>query len=209
MIIDIIFLILMILALIQGYRRGFIVAVFSFVAIIIGLAAALKLSAVVARHIGTAVKVSDRWLPVVSFLVVFIIVIFLIRLGAKAIQRITEAAMLGWFNRLAGILLYIAIYLTIFSILLFYAGQIKIISPETVEASKTYSFIQPWGPKAIDGLGVVIPFFKNMFTELEDFFSGVSQKLSFTISFLRPASQLVVDCNILPQKSHCQYICMS
>jgi len=179
MIIDIIFLVLMILALIHGYRRGFIVAIFSFVALIIGLAAALKLSTVVARHIGTAVKVSDRWLPFVSFLVVFIIVIFLIRLGAKAIQRITEAAMLGWFNRLAGVVLYAAIYLTVFSIVLFYAGQIKIVRPETVEASRTYAFIQPWGPKAINGLGVAIPFFRNMFTELEDFFSGVSQKLSF------------------------------
>jgi membrane protein required for colicin V production len=188
MIIDIIFVILMILGLIHGYRRGFIVAVFSFVAIIIGLAAALKLSTVVAKHIGTAAKVSNRWLPVLSFFVVFIIVIFLIRLGAKAIERITAAVMLGWFNRLAGIVLYAAIYLTIFSILLFYAGQIKILGSETVEASRTYSFIRPWGPKAIDGLGVVIPFFKNMFTELEDFFSGVSQKLSFTTSIFRPAS---------------------
>jgi len=190
MIIDIIFVILMILALIHGYRRGFIVAIFSFVAIIIGLAAALKLSTVVARHIGTAVKVSDRWLPFVSFLVVFVIVVVLIRLGAKAIERISEAVMLGWFNRLAGIVLYAAIYLTIFSILLFYAGQIKILSPETVEASRTYSFIRPWGPKAIDGLGVVVPFFKNMFTELEDFFSGVSQKLSFATSIF-PSSQLL------------------
>ena len=190
MIIDIIFVILMIIALIHGYRRGFIVAVFSFVAIIIGLAAALKLSIVVARHIGTAVKVSDRWMPVVSFFIVFIIVILLIRLGAKAIERITEAVMLGWFNRLAGIVLYAAIYLTIFSILLFYAGQIKILSPETVEASRTYSFIRPWGPKAIDGLGVVIPVFKNMFTELEDFFSGVSQKLSFTTSIFPPSQPM-------------------
>jgi membrane protein required for colicin V production len=189
MIIDIFFVILMILALIHGYRRGFIVAVFSFVAIIIGLAAALKLSTVVAKHIGTAARVSDRWLPVLSFFVVFIIVIFLIRLGARAIERITEAVMLGWFNRLAGIVLYAAIYLTIFSILLFYAGQIKILGPETVEASHTYSFIRPWGPKAIDSLGVVIPFFKNMFTELEDFFSGVSQKLSFTTSIF-PFSQI-------------------
>jgi len=190
MVIDIIFVILMVIAIIHGYRRGFIVAIFSFIAVIVGLAAALKLSTVVAKHIGTAVEVSDRWLPIISFFVVFTIVILLIRLGAKAIQRVTEAVMLGWFNRLAGIVLYAAIYLTIFSVVLFYAGQIKIINLDTVEASRTYSFIRPWGPKAIDGLGVAIPFFKNMFTELEDFFSGVSQKLSFATSFF-PSSQLI------------------
>jgi membrane protein required for colicin V production len=178
MIIDLIFAVLMVLAVIHGYRRGLIVAVFSFIAIIVGLAAAIKLSTVVAKHLGQAVKISDRWLPVISFILVFIVVILLIRLGAKAIQRITETIMLGWANKLGGIILYAAIYTTVFSILLFYAGQMKMIKSETIQASVTYPFIQPWGPKAIDGLGAVIPFFKDMFTDLEQFFSGVSQKIS-------------------------------
>jgi len=178
MIIDLIFAVLIVLALIHGYRRGLIVAVFSFIAIIVGLAAAIKLSTVVAKHLGHAVKISDRWLPVISFIVVFIVVIILIRLGAKIIQRVTETVMLGWVNRLGGIILYAAIYTTVFSILLFYAGQTKLIRSETIQASVTYPFIQPWGPKAIDALGAVIPFFKDMFTDLEQFFSGVSQKIS-------------------------------
>jgi membrane protein required for colicin V production len=178
MIIDLIFAVLMIFALIQGYRRGLIVAVFSFIAIIIGLAAAIKLSTVVAKHLGQSVKISDKWLPIISFVLVFIVVILLIRLGAKAIQRLTETVMLGWVNRLGGIILYAAIYTTVFSIVLFYAGQIKIIKPETIQASITYPFIRPWGPKAIDSLAAVIPFFKDMFTELEQFFSGISQKIS-------------------------------
>ncbi len=178
MIVDLVFAVLMVLAIIQGYRRGLIVAVFSFIAIIVGLAAALKLSAVVAKHIGHAVKISDKWLPIISFILVFIVVILLIRLGAKAIQRITETVMLGWVNRLGGIILYAAIYTTVLSIFLFYAKQIKIIKPETIQASVTYPFIKPWGPKAIDSLAVVIPFFKDMFTELEQFFSGMSEKIS-------------------------------
>ena len=181
MVIDVIFVILMILAVIQGYRRGFIIAVFSFFAIIVGLAAALKLSTVVAGRIGHAVKVSEKWLPILSFLVVFVVVVVLIRLGARLIQRITETVMLGWFNRLAGVVLYAAIYITIFSIFLFYLGQMKIISSETVGASLTYPFIQPWGPRAIDAIGAVIPFFKNMFVELQDFFSRMSPKLSFVL----------------------------
>ncbi len=178
MIVDLVFAVLMVLAVIQGCRRGLIVAVFSFIAIIVGLAAALKLSAAVAKHIGHAVKISDKWLPIISFILVFIVVILLIRLGAKAIQRITETVMLGWVNRLGGIILYAAIYTTVLSIFLFYAKQIKIIKPETIQASVTYPFIKPWGPKAIDSLAVVIPFFKDMFTELEQFFSGMSEKIS-------------------------------
>src|SRR4030095_16818256 len=176
MIIDIIFVILIVLALIQGYRRGLIVAVFSLVSIIIGLAAAIKLSAAVANHLGQAVKVSDKWLPVVSFAIVFIAVVLLIRLGARAIQKLTEAMMLGWANRLGGIILYVVIYITIFSVLLFYANQVKIIRPNTIKASATYSFIRPWGPKAIDGFASVVPLFKDIFTQLEGFFSRIPEK---------------------------------
>ena len=48
MFIDTLFLLAMIAALFKGYTKGLVVAVFSFAAIIIGLAAALKLSSAVA-----------------------------------------------------------------------------------------------------------------------------------------------------------------
>src|SRR5258706_3115335 len=178
MILDLVFAVIIILAIIKGYRRGLIVGIFSFVGIIIGLAAAIKLSTVVADYIGKAVKISEQWLPLISFAVVFFIVVLLVRLGANAIQKAAETIMLGWVNRIGGIIFYIAIYITIFSVVLFYADQIKIIRPATKEKSVTYSYIQPWGPKAINGVGSTVPAFKNMFADLEEFFGGISQKIS-------------------------------
>jgi len=178
MILDLIVTVIIILAIIKGYKRGLIVGIFSLVAILIGLAAAIKLSAVVAGYIGKAVKVSERWLPVISFAVVFLVVLLLVRLGAKAIQRVVEIGMLGWINRLGGIIFYIAMYVAVFSIILFYAEQMKLIQPETKKKSVTYSYVQPLGPKAINVFGMVIPIFKNMFGQLEEFFGGVSQKIS-------------------------------
>src|SRR6266496_597419 len=119
MILDIIFLIILILAAFKGYRRGLIVGIFSFIAIIVGLAAAIKLSVTVAGYIGKTVKVSDQWLPVISFVVVFLIVVLLVRLGANFIQRTAEVAMLGWINRLGGIIFYLALYIAVFSVILF------------------------------------------------------------------------------------------
>jgi membrane protein required for colicin V production len=177
MIIDLLFAILLILAIIKGYRRGFIVGIFSFIAIIVGLAAAIKLSVVVASHIGKTVKVSDEWLPIISFIVVFLIVVLLVRWGANVIQRTAEVAMLGWVNRLGGIILYLAIYIAVFSVLLFYAEQTQLLKQETINKSFTYSYARPWGPKVINAFGTVIPFFKNMFIELEKFFEAVSHKI--------------------------------
>ncbi len=178
MIVDVIGAIILILAVLKGFRQGLIVALFSVIAFIIGLAAALKLSAVVADHLGKAVKVSDKWLPIISFAVVFLIVVLLVRLGAKFIQKTVELAMLGWLNRVGGILLYAGLYILIFSILLFYADQLGIIKAETKNDSVTYRYIQPWGPKLMDALGTIIPIFKGMFRDLEDFFDSVSKQVS-------------------------------
>lgn len=178
MLLDIVFAVVLVLAVIKGYQRGLIVGLFSLVSVIIGLAAAVKLSAAVAGYIGEAVKVSEEWLPVIAFALVFIAVVVLIRLGANAIEKAIEVVMLGWLNKLAGILLYVIIYTLVFSVLLFYAEQMKLIQPATIEKSVTYSYVQPWGPKVIDGLGSVIPFFKDMFDELSAFFSGVADNIS-------------------------------
>jgi len=178
MILDLIFVIILVLAIFKGFRRGLIVGLFSFIAFIVGLAAAIKLSAIVAGYIGKAVKVSDQWLPIISFAVVFMLVVLLVRLGANLIQRTIEIAMLGWVNRLGGIVLYAALYITVFSIVIFYAEQIHLIKQETIDKSITYSFVRPWGPKAIDGLGTLIPWFKDMFADLEKFFGNVSDKMA-------------------------------
>ena len=177
MVLDIIVAVILILAIIKGYRQGLIVALFSAIAFIIGLAAAMKLSVIAADYLGKAVKISDKWLPIISFAVVFLIVLLLVRLGAKLIQKSVEFAMLGWVNRIGGILLYIGLYILIFSILIFYADQMSFIKPETKRESVTYSYIQPWGPKLMEGLGKIIPVFKGMFQDLENFFDNVSKQV--------------------------------
>ena len=177
MIIDIILVILLVIAVVKGFRKGLIVALFSVIAFIIGLAAAMKLSVVIAGYIGKAVKISDQWLPVISFAVVFLIVVLLVRWGAALLQKGVEIAMLGWVNRLGGILLYLVLYILIFSIVIFYADQLQFIKKETIRQSVTYPYIQPWGPKVMDAVGKLIPVFKGMFTDLENFFDGVSHQL--------------------------------
>lgn len=178
MIIDLITVILIVLAVWKGYSRGFILALFSCLAIFIGLAAAVKLSVLMSGWLHHNTNISAQWLPLISFGLVMIIVILLVRLVAKLLQASIELVMLGWLNRLAGVLLFIVIYLMVYSILLFYITQMGIIKDETINASVSYPFIEPFGPKAVDFLGSVIPVFKNMFEELQHFFGRVSSNVA-------------------------------
>ena len=176
MLLDVIAFMLLLLAMYKGFSKGLIIAVFSFFAFIIGLAAALKLSAAAAAYIGSSVNISQRWLPVLAFIAVFIIVALLIRVGAKMLEGMVKVAMLGWLNRLGGMVFYILIYFFIYSIVLFYAEQLHIIKSEGAAASIVYPYLRPMAPSIMKGIGVVIPAFKNMFQQLLQFFDGVSEK---------------------------------
>ncbi len=174
MVLDCIVLVLVVIAVFRGLSNGLIIGIFSFIAFIVGLAAALKLSAIVAVYLGHSVNISSRLLPVVAFFAVFFIVVLLIRFGAKIIEKIMQFAMLGWLNRLGGVLFYILIYLFIFSVILFYAENMHLLKPETIRSSVSYPYLQPVGPKIINSIGTVLPTFKNMFAQLLHFFETVT-----------------------------------
>lgn len=177
MLIDLIFAVLILIAIIKGYQKGLIIALFSIVAFIIGLAAAIKLSAVTASYVKDQVNISSKWLPFIAFIIVFIAVVVLIRLGGKLIEKAIQVVLLGWLNRMGGIILYSVIYTLIFSIFIYYAEKLQLLQPPVIRSSQIYSFIQPWGPAVINGFGKIIPLFKDMFSELESFFGAVSNKI--------------------------------
>lgn len=178
MLIDFVLAIFLVIAIFKGYRKGLIVGVFSVLAFVIGLAAALKLSTLVAEWLEHSVTISAKWLPFIAFALVFLLVVLLVRLGANLIEKAFQMVLLGWVNKLGGILLYAVLYLLILSIFIFYAEKLQLLQPSAIESSQTYSFVQPWGPKVIDNFGRFIPIFKDMFTELGAFFGSLPDKIS-------------------------------
>jgi membrane protein required for colicin V production len=177
MLIDIVFLVIVVIAAIRGIQRGFIIAVFSVIAIIIGLAAAIKLSTVAADYLDDSVSVSAKWLPVISFIIVFLLFVLAVRLIANILQKTVEIAFLGWANRIAGAILYIFLYTIVFSIVLFFAGHLTLIKAETIADSKVYPWVEPIGPYIINGIGKVAPFFRDMFEQLKAFFESMSRQV--------------------------------
>ncbi len=178
MVIDATFAILTIIAVFKGFSKGLIVGIFSFLAFIIGLAAALKLSVLVAGYFESSAAIFDKWVPVISFALVFIVVVLLVNLGARIIKKTVSLAMLGWVDKIGGIVFYLMIYTIIFSIILFFADKTFLIKKETIADSKVYNYVAPWGPKVMDNLGRIIPVFKDLFLQLQNFFENLGHKLA-------------------------------
>ena len=174
MFLDIVVLALLVLAIIKGFKQGLVLAALSFIAIFIGLAAALKCSTLVAGWIGSTVNVGSSWLPFLAFILIMAGVFIGVRMLSTVIEQMLELSMLGWANKLGGILIYSLLYITVFSVLTFYTEKMELLSKETIQTSQTYPYIHLWGPYAVEGLGTAIPFFKDLFSDLTDFFEAIN-----------------------------------
>jgi len=176
MTLDLITAVLAVLAIIKGYKKGALLAAFSYLALIIGIAAAMKLSVVVAGYL-TSQSMHGKWLSFLSFVLVLLIVIVAIKLVAKMLENVIQAVMLGWANRIAGIILYGLVYFTIYSVLLFYTVKMGLTGPGTINASISYPYFHNLGPWVINHFAAVVPWFKDMFKHLSDFFAEMAARI--------------------------------
>jgi membrane protein required for colicin V production len=174
MLIDIFVMFAIIMALVKGYSKGLIMALFNTIALIIGLAVAIKFSSLVSPIIRDKFEIGGHYAPFIAFVLVYLAVIIVIRVAGKAVEKTLESIKVGLVNRMGGVALYLILYLAITSIILFYLNKMGFLSEDQVARSVSYPWIAPWGPTIIDGLGYVIPFFKNMFDELNDFFDQLT-----------------------------------
>ena len=177
MFIDIVLLLLLAYATFTGYNRGLIVGVFSLIAMIVGLAAAMKLSVVASTYLAFYLHWEGSWVPPVSFLLVFILVVVIIRLGANALEKGVKLVTLGWANIVGGILLYWILFLFAYSVLLFYIVAFPFFPTATLQESYSYSYLQKIGPWVINGYAKLFPFFKGMYQDLAHFFEGLKKSL--------------------------------
>ncbi len=177
MILDALFLIFLILFGIRGYSKGIVVALFSVLAILLGALGALKLSGTVADMLFDGGSKGGRWAPLLAYSIVFLLIVLLVRAGARLLQRSFEAVSLGWINRLSGALLYAFLLSFVFSSMLWLCNQMGLIQPETQASSHTYAYLEPVAPKVFSLIGTVIPFAKHIFEDLSVFFDRVNQSI--------------------------------
>ena len=175
MALDIIGITLLIVFFIRGYMKGLIVAAFSVLAVLLGLICALKLSEVLADRLKDEGLVNSGWAPLISYLVLFTGVMLLVRLIGKALESTMQAVMLGFVNKLAGGALYTFVTAVAWSILLWIGSRMALLEQKTIDASKTYAHFEPIAPWTFSKAGSVLPFARNVFSELALYFEEVKE----------------------------------
>jgi len=173
MALDVTALIIIGLFFIRGYMRGLIVAAFSVMAILLGILCALKLSQSLATWMLEKGYTTSGWAPVLSYILLFTIVVLAVRLLARMIQKAAEGMMLGTVNKLAGGLLYAFLAAVLWSSFLWIGAHLGVFSPELITSSKTYPFLSNLAPGFFGFAGHLLPFAKDVFEKLGHFFEAV------------------------------------
>jgi membrane protein required for colicin V production len=152
---------LLIVAILQGLRKGLIKAILSFFSFFIGLILAYQFAGWVARFLKQYTKIESHWLPFISFLIVLLVVLFLIRWVSGLLQQTAEVLMLGWLNKLLGIVLYGFIYFTIWSAFVYFLQILGVLESAKMKDAYSYAYLQKWWPYCMEKMSQWLPFIKT------------------------------------------------
>lgn len=162
MLLDVCCLLFLILALYKGITRGFIRALLSLVAFTIGWILATIFSGKVSVYLQNHGMKDKTWLPLLSFVIILVATFILIYLIGKALDRMTEMIMIGWLNKLSGVLLYLLLYTVMISSLVYFMEKIHLLEKKDTEKSLTYPYISKWAPVILEKTGEIIPYLKQI-----------------------------------------------
>ena len=102
-IIDIILLICFVPALVSGIRKGFISQVISIISIIAGVWVSYEFSSVVGTWLGQYIEAAENVLKLIAFILIMTGVFAGLALLGKLLEGIISFVMLGWVNKLLGV----------------------------------------------------------------------------------------------------------
>lgn len=103
-ILDIILLVCFIPAVIGGIRKGFIAQVVAIISIVLGVWLSVKFASMAGAWISRWTETSPQLINIISFTVIFIAVAIVLFAIGKLLEKTIKIIMLGWLNRLLGVL---------------------------------------------------------------------------------------------------------
>lgn len=180
--IDIIILIPLLWGVYKGVKNGLIKEVANLLVLLMGLYFAISLSERLSDYLRMEWEWETPYLPVLSFILIFIGVALLVLLISKALDTVIKSLALGWLNIAGGILFGILKFGLLVSILLVmisgFEKEFEIIPAEKKEESLLYEPTLQWSQILIPALkeSRVLNkdrnFFEEKWDELNDKLNG-------------------------------------
>jgi colicin V production protein len=146
---ELIFIGLLALGGIMGFRKGLIAQVSMFLALLLGIWAAIHFSEFTGRYLSAWFNLQGDNAFLASFVVTFAAVVLLVYFVGKFASRLLKVMFLGWVDKLAGLLLGIlkmALLLSVVLVILHRTGVSEKLFSEEQRSAIFYRNLEKFAP---------------------------------------------------------------
>ena len=158
-VIDIIIVVCCIPAVFRGISKGFVAQAASLVSLVLGAWLSFKFSGPVAGWLKSFTEMNGTLLQVIAFVLILVIVVLILDLVGKTLDKLIKVVMLGWLNKLLGVAFALLKALLVIGlvILLFDAVYTKVpfVSTKVLDESILYHPVK-------DIADIVFPYLKSL-----------------------------------------------
>ena len=159
---DVIILIILLYGLIKGFMKGFIIEVAGIIALILGVTGSFKFASILEVYLNSYVDWSPKTVQIISFIILFIIIIYAVSLLAKMITKTLKIIALGMINRIFGGIFGLLKWCVILSSLVLVSQEINeiitLIPDKTLKDSVSYNLLDKLGGFLFDWVMQSKPF---------------------------------------------------
>lgn len=192
--IDIIILVPLAYAAYKGFKKGFIIEIFTLLALLVGIYAGIHFSDWTAAKLTDNFTVNQKYVPVISFTVTFLAIGAMVYFAGKMLEKMVSVVNLSMLNKLLGILFSVIKMLyfisIIFIILESYDEKGQFLPQELKEESTLYYPVEKISTATIPGVEKSKIWLKNHFVQ-----DSIENNLTFDdiIRYKRMADSLGID----------------
>ena len=165
---DIILVILLGAGALKGYRQGFLVSLFSFVAFFLGLFIALEFTIPVSLRLFGSTDFFDIG-TIVVFIVLFIFLSLIINAGARAIKKAVDFTIFGTLDNMLGAVAGLFKSVLILSIVLWIFESVGFdILQRYSDNTVIFPYIVGIGPLVFEWLSGSMPFLRDLIDSMDN-----------------------------------------
>ena len=143
-----------------GIKNGLIKQLVALAVIYFGIRLSLKFASPVSEWVLQHLQIPEFWAKAVSFILIFFVVALVLSLLGRIIDKIIKISLLGWLNKLLGIVMTFCLFALVLSVVAYFVDSannlLEFIPKEKLEESRFY-------PMLLNLAQEVFPRFKELF----------------------------------------------
>lgn len=161
---DIILIVIFLIGAIGGYREGFLMELFSLLALLLGVLGGFKLMGWAMVLLGERFDIDQKMLPYIAFAFVFVVIVIVVRLTGNLIKLSLDKSFLGRLDQAAGAVLGLIKTAFVLSVLLWLTDSMHISIPHHwTDDSLILPRVATFAPAVTEWIARIFPVFDDVF----------------------------------------------